>query len=262
MAILRKSRRLKLVGRFIVICILLIVISNTIASIRNMTPILYKSYPKVESSNKFDSEINRGNSTFYYDYDNKYMKLARRVYDELGIQCYLVSLEYSENFKSIDDNIKYVKDYIVEKDFWKDNAIYLVTSSRVYEDDTVDEDYIYNVNIYNEIIYGDSVNEYLDSDLLDVFSHTYNRYQNNLYTYYDSGLCFLEGMNSVVDRAMHPIKSILGEIYKFVILISTFVILILIIKHIIDERIKKKILETPIEVLHEEAVDDLLDKYQ
>ena len=242
-----------------VITICVISLPFIAASIETHVPMSFGIYDKMEAPAKFDSKIIRGTYDYFYDWEKQYPAIARDIYDELGIQVYLVAVQYEEPLFTREEGMEFVKNYIEESGFWNDGAIYMVSVQN--SEKLGYDEYSYEANIHNELIYGEDVTEYMDGNMLKIYGAAYNKHYKSMFTYYSADECFLRGMDTMADRVMHPFKTLVVETFKlmgFVTLIGTIVYFI---KKHLEKKKNIEILETPIKDLHDEAVDEILDRY-
>lgn len=211
----------------------------------------------LESNSKFNQRC-----TFCYDYYSDatdFAAASKLMFDETGVQLYLLDLEVScveNNITNDYDMYNYAVDY-VESNIDTDNAV-VIYNCYQKEDDLYGEDgYRVYYSIYDQMYIGDSAGDVLKGEALTIFNEAFNYHRYAYDTKYTNSVkLFLNHTKYADECRTNRICTSL--------LFCLPVIALLAVNIVINIRKRKhantiEILSTPLDRLSESA--DLVKKY-
>lgn len=240
----------------IVTFLLFVVITR---SIDTFVPYSFKHYDTINNPNKFNPNIAYGTYDVYEPSNGT--SDARRVFDETGIQLYTLSFKVPENVYTKNDVVEYVQNYI-DTNIGDEYGVYLVNmrwETYPHEDDVSNA---YDMTMYNQLFIGDEADAYMDANATKIYDAAWHRYDEDWFNWYLGTEIFVKAMSLMATRTQHPIRSVIPVVLFISIFIAAIIYAYVQIKKRIEHKRTIEILETPMDDLVDEKVDEIANKYK
>lgn len=247
------SKLLSVIGGIIVILIVISLLAN---HVRVHVPYVLTPRSSLNNPNRFNQNFVYDETDSWWDYKDVCKNAVKKVFEETGLQIYYLYMYVPEDVHSNSEMINYMRDYI-DGNISDPYGVYVLRSSYADYNST------YEVGLYNEIVYGDYAQDFMDSTASRVYSAAYEKYYSgNAFTYYSSEECVALGFELMASRLIHPFVSLLSAGVRYALIIGVCIVVGLLIRKVNTKHRRKEILDTPMKDLIAEHAEDLKDKYE